>query len=142
GAGLTIAEYLGEGTGQPMLMIREGQWKYTCCPGDPEQLFDLAADPYELNDLAEDVAQADRIGAMRARANAHWDTGTVREAVLDSQRRRRIIHGALQQGRLRSWEWQPPRDATQEYTRSHMDVAAVDINSRWPRPKPFEPKWK
>ena len=142
GAGLTIAEYLGEGTGQPMLMIRDGQWKYTCCPGDPEQLFDLAADPFELNDLAEDVAQADRIGAMRARANAHWDTGTVREAVLDSQRRRRIIHGALQQGRLRSWEWQPPRDATQEYTRSHMDVAAVDINSRWPRPKPFEPKWK
>ena len=142
GAGLTIAEYLGEGTGQPMLMIREGQWKYTCCPGDPEQLFDLAADPYELNDLAEDVAQADRIGTMRTHANAHWDTGTVREAVLDSQRRRRIIHGALQQGRLRSWEWQPPRDATQEYTRSHMDVAAVDINSRWPRPKPFEPKWK
>jgi choline-sulfatase len=79
---------------------------------------------------------------LRARADKHWDAEAVREAVLDSQRRRRIIHGALQQGRFRNWEWQPTRDATEEYTRSHMDVAAVDITSRWPRPKQFKPKWK
>ncbi|MCK5276787.1 MAG: sulfatase-like hydrolase/transferase, partial [Alphaproteobacteria bacterium] len=142
GAGLTISEYLGEGTGQPMLMVRDGQWKYTCCPGDPEQLFDLAADPLELDNLAATDAQADRAASFRARADAHWDTEKVREAVLDSQRRRRILSGALRQGRYRNWEWQPPRDATEEYTRSHMDVAAVDITSRWPRPKPFEPKRK
>jgi len=137
-----VSEYLGEGTGQPMLMMRDGQWKFTCCPGDPDQLFDLAADPYELENLAGAPGQSGRLAEFRARAAAHWDTGAVREAVLDSQRRRRMLHGALRQGRFRNWEWQPPRDATQEYTRSHMDVAQVDITSRWPRPKPFEPKWK
>jgi choline-sulfatase len=141
-AGPAISEYLGEGTGQPMLMIRDGQWKFTCCPGDPDQLFDLADDPYELNDLSGSPAHTERIAGFRAVAETHWDAATVREAVLDSQRRRRILHGALRQGRVRKWEWQPPRDATEEYTRSHMDVAQVDIISRWPRPRPFEPKWK
>ena len=141
-AGPAISEYLGEGTGHPMLMIRDGQWKFTCCPGDPDQLFDLATDPYEMNDLSESPLHADQVAAFRSRAAAHWDVEAVREEVLDSQRRRRILHGALREGRFRNWEWQPPRDATEEYTRSHMDVAQVDITSRWPRPRPFEPKWK
>jgi choline-sulfatase len=140
--GVAISEYLGEGTGQALLMIRRGQWKYTCCPGDPEQLFDLASDPDELDNLARDDEQSQRISWFRAHAATHWDVGAVREAVLDSQRRRRILSAALRQGRYENWEWQPFRDATEEYTRSHMDVAQVDITSRWPRPKPFEPKWK
>lgn len=137
-----VSEYLGEATGQPMLMIREGHWKFTCSPGDPDQLFDLAADPHELENLAGSAAHADRLASFRTRAAAHWDTDAVRDAVLDSQRRRRILSAALRQGRYHNWEWQPHRDATEEYTRSHMDVAQVDITSRWPRPKPFEPKWR
>lgn len=141
-AGPVIAEYLGEGTGQPMLMIRRENWKYCCCPGDPEQLFDMDADPDEVRNLAADPSQAGLIASFREMAATHWNPAEIREAVLDSQRRRRIIHGALCQGRFRNWEWQPPRDATAEYTRSHMDVAQVDIASRWPRARPFEPKWK
>lgn len=141
-AGTAIAEYLAEGTGQPILMIREGQWKYTCCPGDPEQLFDLGADPDELVNCAADLAMADRLTAFRARADAHWDAGAIREAVLESQRRRRALSGALRLGRYQGWDWQPPRDAANEYTRSHLDLTEFDITSRWPRPVPFEPKWK
>jgi choline-sulfatase len=137
-----IAEYLAEGTGQPMLMIRDGQWKYICCPGDPEQLFDLDADPDELANRAADPAVADRLAAFRARAEAHWDDGAIREAVLESQRRRRVLSGALRLGRYQGWDWQPPRDAASEYTRSHLDLTEFDITSRWPRPAPFEPKSK
>jgi len=137
-----IAEYLAEGTGQPMLMIRDGQWKYICCPGDPEQLFDLDTDPDELANRAADPAAAERLTALRARAEAHWDAGAVREAVLESQRRRRVLSGALRLGRYQGWDWQPPRDAASEYTRSHLDLTEFDITSRWPRPGPFEPKSK
>ena len=47
-----VSEYLGEGTGAPMLMIRRGIYKYICCATDPEQLFNLQEDPNELNNLA------------------------------------------------------------------------------------------
>ena len=138
----TLAEYTAEGTGQPMLMLRDGGWKYTCCPGDPEQLFDLASDPDELLNRAAEPAQSARLEAFRSRAAAHWDVESVRAAVLDSQRRRRILSDALRRGRYRSWDWQPPRDAANEYVRSHLDLTELEVNSRWPRPAPFTPKWR
>jgi choline-sulfatase len=137
-----IVEYLGEGTGEPMLMIREGAWKYSCCPGDPEQLFDLAGDPLELNNLAGDPAQATKVKAFRAKAAAHWDPAAVKAAVLDSQHRRRVLSGALRIGKYHGWDWQPGRDATEQYQRSHMDLTTFDVDSRWPRPAAFNPRWK
>jgi choline-sulfatase len=142
GNGRVVAEYLGEGTGQPMLMIRRGSWKYTCCPGDPEQLFDLAADPDELDNRANDPVQGKRLAGYREEAAAHWDAEALRAAVIADQHRRRVLSGALREGRYQSWDWQPPRDAAQEYTRSHLDLTDFDVTSRWPRPVPFTPKWR
>jgi len=140
--GRVVAEYLAEGTGQPMLMIRRGSWKYTCCPGDPEQLFDLTADPDERASRADDPAQGERLAGFRAEAAAHWDAEALRAAVIADQHRRRVLSGALRLGRYQSWDWQPPRDASQEYTRSHLDLTDFDVTSRWPRPVPFTPKWR
>jgi arylsulfatase A-like enzyme len=55
--------------------VREAQWKYTELPitvGDPAtafelELYDLAADPYELENLAGDPAQVERIERMARR---------------------------------------------------------------------------
>jgi arylsulfatase A-like enzyme len=55
--------------------VREERWKYTelpLAPGDPAtgfelELYDLASDPYELDNRAADPAHAERIAAMAAR---------------------------------------------------------------------------
>jgi choline-sulfatase len=135
-------EYCGEGSIAPILMLREGSWKYVACPADPEMLFDLATDPDEVVNRATDPACAERISAFRDIAARHWDTDEIRARVLDSQRRRRLLTVALETGRRAHWDYKPPRDPANEFSRSHMDLSSFDSQSRWPRPPAFEPDWK
>ena len=45
-----IGEYLGEGAVAPVVMIRRVcVYKFVHSPVDPDQLFDLVADPHELD---------------------------------------------------------------------------------------------
>ena len=52
------------------------------------------------------------------------------------------VHSALRLGRYQGWDFNPTRNAAEEYTRSHMDLTKFDITSRYPRPDTFKPKWK
>ena len=139
---LVIAEYLAEGTTEPMLMIRSGGLKYIQCPGDPEQLFDVPADPEEEINLASGTAMGDELERLRGIAEAHWDPAEIRSRVIGDQIRRRSVHAALRVGRYQSWDYQPERDAATEYTRSHLDLTRSDIVSRYPRPPAFDPRWR
>ena len=130
-----VSEYLAEGTGAPMLMIRRGQYKYITCPTDPDQLFDLAADPNEQVNLTDHPM----LDAFRKEAGAYWDVERIRDTVIRDQQRRRAVHAALRVGRYQGWDFNPARDASEEYTRSHMDLTRHDIVSRFPRPDPFNP---
>ena len=65
--------------------IRDPQWKLIRYPVvDRTQLFDLAADPFETNDLAALPAQAERVAALSARLAAELheagDTAPLRVA--------------------------------------------------------------
>ena len=53
--------------------------------------------------------------------------------VLRDQARRRYVDTALRQGRYTGWEYTPPREATGEYMRNHLDLNDVERNARWPR---------
>jgi choline-sulfatase len=133
-----VSEYLAEGTSAPMLMIRRGQYKYICCMTDPDQLFDLSADPDELVNLANDSAterDSGLLAAFREEAAQHWDAEALRQKVIQSQNRRRAVHAALRLGRYQGWDFNPAVDASQQYTRSHMDLTKFDIVSRFPRPR-------
>ena len=138
-----VSEYLAEGTGAPMLMIRRGQYKFIHCMTDPDQLFDLQADPNELTNLATDAAterQQAALAAFREQVASYWDGEELRQKVIRDQNRRRVLHSALRIGRYTAWDYDPPSDASEQYTRSHMDLTRHDIASRFPRPPKFEPR--
>jgi choline-sulfatase len=133
-----VSEYLAEATGAPMLMIRRGRYKYISCLGDPEQLFDLDSDPNELVNLTTD----ERLDGFRREASEYWDAEALQQTVIRDQQRRRAVHAALRVGRYQSWDFNPERNAAEEYTRSHMDLTRFDITSRYPRPEAFNPRKK
>lgn len=128
-----IGEYLGEGAIAPIVMIRRGPWKFIHSPADPDQLYDLSRDPDELINLAGDPAQADHIAALRAEVVDRWNLATIERDVIASQQRRHLVAAANAIGRLESWDWQPPRDASREYIRSHMDLEELEATARFPR---------
>ena len=93
-----VAEYLAEGVSAPAVMLRRGRHKYVWCAGDPEQLYDLEADPHELRNLAPAEPRALRASST-PRCARRWDLGALRDAVLRSQDERRLVARALGAGR-------------------------------------------
>jgi choline-sulfatase len=128
-----IGEYLGEGAIAPIVMIRRNQWKFIHSQSDPDQLFDLSADPDELSNRASDPAHTDVVDAFRREVATRWDLGAIEAHVLASQHRRRLVAAANAIGTHQSWDWHPPRDASREYIRNHMDLEVLEASARFPR---------
>ncbi len=70
-------EYAPEG-GCYQRMIRRGDWKLIYYHGQPSQLFNLAADPHELNDLAHDPAYAQVREDLTAQVLVGWDPEAIK----------------------------------------------------------------
>ncbi|KAJ5662558.1 uncharacterized protein N7477_010174 [Penicillium maclennaniae] len=64
-----------------------------------------------------------------------WDLEKIRQDVLHSQRRRRLVYSALIQGTQQSWDWEPRVDASTQYVRNQGKgiLDDVELISRWPR---------
>lgn len=133
GHDLVLGEYLGEGAIAPIVMIRRGPFKFIHSPVDPDQLFDLAADPDELVNLAPSPDHAALVADFRREVTARWDLGRIEAEVLASQQRRRLVAAAMAEGKRTSWDYQPRRDASQEYVRGHMDLEELEASARFPR---------
>ncbi len=134
-----LGEYLGEGAVAPIFMIRRGRYKYIWSRPDPPQLYDLEADPLELDNLAATGRDGEDGGSFEAATAAtefaaevqhRWDVEAVERDVLASQRARSLIDGALRQGRHRSWDFQPFTDAGDQYMRNHLDLNEVESSRR------------
>jgi choline-sulfatase len=129
-----IGEYMAEGSKTPLIMIRRGPWKFVYSQDDVCMLYNLHTDPSELTNLAADAAHQTVLQAFMAEAAERWDFGTLHRQVLNSQRRRRLVYGALTKGKLTSWDHQPFVDASQQYMRNHIDLDDLERRARFPRP--------
>jgi choline-sulfatase len=112
-----IGEYMGEGYDHPLVMLRREHWKFIHSEAEGSFLYDLAADPGERHNLA-----ATDLGlSLRDEVARRWDLAGLRQRVLASQRRRRLIHASLTQGRVTPWDFQPKTDAATAYWRNYGD---------------------
>ncbi len=132
-----FGEYLGEGAIAPILMIREGNLKYIHSDADPRQLYDVAADPDELINLAASTSSAPTAASVALDSfgqlvNERWDSSRIHAEVLDSQRARRLVDTAMRQGRRTSWDHQPFVDASERFMRNHFDLNDVERSRRFP----------
>jgi arylsulfatase A-like enzyme len=67
--------WTADGRIAPSEAVRSAQWKYIRFYGETpvvEQLFDLRADPDEVNDRITDPTCAAVLHAMRAKLEAYW----------------------------------------------------------------------
>lgn len=143
-----IAEYTGEGTIAPLMMIRRGDWKYITCPTDGSQLFNLKNDPYEINDLAKGLSKKranlsaddqkvkEVFDAFEAEARDRWDFDAITKQVLLSQRQRKLVWKALKIGQFTSWDFNPDDDGRNQYAippEAHYQETQLTIVIRYIR---------
>lgn len=140
GSDTVFAEYCGEGTVSPLMMIRRGRWKYITCPVDPPQLFNLNDDPQERINLAALAPKhelstpevRETLAAFDAEAAAKWNFEQITKDVLLQQRSRRLVWAALLKGTFTSWDYNPQDDGRQKYIRSQIPLDDLELRARFP----------
>ena len=126
-------EYAAEASYAPLVSLRCGRWKYNRCALDPDQLFDLEADPHELTNLADHPDHQETLQTLRQDSEERWDLDRFDAEVRASQARRWVVYEALRQGGYYPWDHQPLRDASERFMRNHMDLNVLEEGQRFPR---------
>ncbi len=134
-----LGEILCEGASAPCFMIRRGRYKYIYGDPDPDQLYDLAADPNELENLASQSEYEQVRSALKDEVVERWNPQVLRHRVIESQRQRHFLARALTAGQCTPWDFQPYRDASKQYIRNHLDLDDLEHDARLPAPEIPEP---
>jgi choline-sulfatase len=126
--GAVLAEYLAEGVNAPAVMVRRGRHKLIVCPGDPDQLYDVTADPLELANLATEPGHRETISELGGEVRRGWDLEALERRVLASQRERRLVMSGLDAGPASTWAFTP--GAPGGYIRGGADLYELQRKAR------------
>ena len=128
-----LMEYADEGSIAPLVGVRDDDFKFVHCPADPPQLFDLASDPDDMQNLGNDKAYANKMVHLSTLINTRWDLERFDADVRESQTWRIIVYAALRQGHYYPWDYQPLQLASERYMRNHLDLNILEETKRFPR---------
>jgi choline-sulfatase len=117
-----MIEFTAEGTFSPCFILRRQGFKYVYCEDDPPMLFDLVNDPGELENLSGDSQHAATETELHREVLTRWDSQSMKEQIIASQKRRHFIQRVLLKGDRQPWDYQPYRDASREFVRSSKDT--------------------
>ncbi|WP_298922461.1 choline-sulfatase [uncultured Roseobacter sp.] len=122
-----FVEHIDGGTSAPRVCVRKDNMKLTLSRAYPAQLFDLAADPLELANLADQGHPAE--GDLTALAENTWPLDTLLDDVIQSQINRKLIDRALSTGREEIWDFMP-RPLAQNTTYVRRGDAFPEVERR------------
>jgi choline-sulfatase len=85
--------------------------------------------------LPDSTDPATLLAYFAEEVHARWDLARIKEDVLRSQRRRRLVYSALLKGTPSIWDHEPRVDPSAQYVRNQGRGALDDVEfiSRWPR---------
>jgi choline-sulfatase len=112
------AEFLAEGVFDPTFLLITDRLKLLYSEIDPPLLFDLAIDPNELTNQAQNPVYQNELAEMLSLARDSWDAEALKRQIIADQNRRRLIQKAHQIGAPPVWDFQPYTDASQQYVRA------------------------
>ena len=127
------SEYCAEGSIEPMVMIRKGDYKFNYSASDPVQLFNLVEDPNELTNLASAPEYKNLVDSFTEEMHQRWDLTNFKQEVMHSQRCRTLVDRANRKGHFTPWDFEPPVNGRDRFMRNHMDLNIVESNNRYPK---------
>ncbi|NQV83116.1 MAG: choline-sulfatase [Rhodospirillales bacterium] len=132
-----ISEYTGEGVVAPCRMIRRVNFKYIYTHGHPPLLYDIDADPLEMNNLVGDADVADIKAKLHAELMNGWNPDKIAAQCIQSQKERLFIHGTTKGAP--TWAHVSRAGDDRKYVRNDSAVG-TKARARYPyvEPTPFE----
>ena len=106
-SGPVFVEHIDGGTAAPRVMVRKDEFKLVASPAYQPMLFNMTEDPHERTNIAgrHDVASIE--ADLNSLIEKNWDFDAMTEAVVADQTSRRVVAEANEQGRIKSWDFQP-----------------------------------
>ena len=136
---IIFGEYFGEGALSPMIMIKLNEYKYIFCQDDPSQIYNLAQDKTESNNLFDKLSLDHQIydKLEYLRDSNYNDMGLIslKEKVIKDQKKRRFIYQTTKHHDV-DWNFHPFSNrnySKNRFMRNHKDLNELELNQRFPR---------